>query len=78
MNDQIVSNPEVIGGKPCIVGTRIPEYMILELVEAGVSFDEIRAQYYPQITEENIRACIAYARRIVQNEVVHIASERTV
>lgn len=75
MNDRIVSTPQILGGKPCVKGTRIPVYMVLELVEAGLSFQEIRAKYYPQLLEEDIRACLAYARRIVQNEDVHFALE---
>ena len=75
MNDRIVSSPQILGGKPCVKGTRIPVYMVLELVEAGLSFHEIRAKYYPQLSEEDIRACLAYARQIVQNEDEHFALE---
>lgn len=75
MNDRIVSNPKVLGGKPCVRGTRIPVHLVLELVEAGIAFGEIRVQYYPQLSEEDIKACIAYARQIVQNEEVHFALE---
>lgn len=62
MNDRIVSNPKVLGGKPCVRGTRIPVHMVLELVEAGIALGEIRVQYYPQLSEADIKACIAYAR----------------
>jgi uncharacterized protein (DUF433 family) len=75
MNDRIVSNPKVLGGKPCVRGTRIPVYMVLELVEAGISFDQIRTKYYPQLSEEDVKACVAYARKIVQNEDVHLVLE---
>ena len=75
MNDRIVSNPKVLGGKPCVKGTRIAVYMVLELVEAGFSFNEIRAQFYPQLSEDDIKACISYARQIVQNEEVHFVLE---
>jgi len=59
MNDRIVSNPKVLSGKPCVKGTRIPVYMVLELVEANISFDEIRSRFYPQLSEDDIRACVA-------------------
>ena len=65
MTNRIVSNPNILGGKPCIAGTRIPVHMVLELVEAGVSFDEIRTKFYPQLSTGDIQACIAYARQIV-------------
>jgi len=58
MNDRIVVNPKVLGGKPCVKGTRIPVYMVLELVEAGISFNDIRTKFYPQLSEEDIKACI--------------------
>lgn len=75
MIDRIFSNPNVLAGKPCVKGTRIAVYMVLELVEAGLSFNEIRTKFYPQLSEEDIKACISYARQIVQNEEVHLAVE---
>lgn len=78
MNDRIVVNPKVLGGKPCVKGTRIPVYMVLELVEAGISFHDIRIKFYPQLSEEDIKACIAYACQIVQNKEVHLAIEQAV
>lgn len=73
--NRITSNPKVLGGKPVIKGTRIPVADILELIEAGISFDEIRKNYYPQISDEDIKACIHYARQMVNNEDVHIVTE---
>lgn len=78
MTNRIVSNPNILGGKPCIGGTRIPVYMVLELVEAGVSFDEISTKFYPQLSTTDIQACIAYARQIVQNEDVHLVIEQAI
>jgi len=78
MTNRIASTPNILGGKPCIAGTRIPVHMVLELVEAGVSFDEIRTKFYPQLSTSDIQACIAYARQIIQNEDVHIVSEQAV
>jgi uncharacterized protein (DUF433 family) len=75
MESRIISNPKILGGKPCIKGTRIAVYTVLELVEAGISFNDIRTRYYPQLSEEDIKACITYAREIVQNEEVHFVPE---
>ena len=58
MNARIVSNPKILGGKPCIKGTRIPVYMVLELVEAGIPFHEIRTEYYPQLSDNDLKACV--------------------
>ena len=72
---RISIDPEICGGKPCIKGTRIPVYMVLELVEAKISFEEIVRDYYPHITEDDIRACVEYAIALIQNEEVHFAEE---
>jgi uncharacterized protein (DUF433 family) len=72
MHERIVVNPNIYGGKPCIRGTRIAVYMILELLEDGLSFEEIIRDYYPHITKEDIRACLEYARAVVENEEIHV------
>ena len=59
--DHIQVNPRVAFGKPVGAGTRIPVYMVLELVEAGYTPTQIVADYYPTLTEEDVRACIQYA-----------------
>ena len=71
----ITINPRVAWGKPCVGGTRIPVYMVLELVEAGLNFDQIIADYYPALTQEDIQNCIQYAINLVKNEDIHLISE---
>lgn len=71
----IAIDPNVAFGKPCVVGTRIPVYMVLELVEAGLSFDQIIADYYPDLTREDIQNCIGYAVNIIKNEDIHLEGE---
>jgi uncharacterized protein (DUF433 family) len=75
MFEHISVNPQVMGGKPCIKGTRVAVYMVLELLENDLSFDNIISDYYPQLTKEDITACIEYAKTIVEQEEVHFASE---
>ena len=75
MFDQISVNPEICGGKPCITGTRIPVYMILELLEQGFSFEKITTDFYPQITVDQIKACIKFANSLVKNEDIFFAEE---
>jgi uncharacterized protein (DUF433 family) len=70
--DRIVIDQKIHFGKPCIIGTRIPVYCVLELVQAGISFDEIVEKYYPDITFDDIKACIQYAVELVKSEEVHI------
>ena len=54
-------NPQIRFGKPCIAGTRITVREVLELIEAGLSFQDIMGHYYPDIQVEDIRACLKYA-----------------
>jgi len=56
--ERISVDPEVCHGQPCIRGTRIMVYLILELLEAGVSPEQIIRDYYPQLTKEDIEACL--------------------
>lgn len=78
MHERISMNPDIYGGKPYIKGTRIAVYMILELLEDGLSFEEIIRDNYPHITKEEIMACLQYARAIVENEEIHILAEAAV
>lgn len=64
---RIEVNPRILGGKPVVCGTRIPVYLILELLSAGYDFKRI-VKAYPSLTEEDIRAAIDYAAKIMQNE----------
>lgn len=61
MTDRVTVHPNVHFGKPCVAGTRIPVENVLELVREGLSVTDIRADYYPDLTAEDIRACVQYA-----------------
>jgi len=65
--ERIVSDPNICSGKPCIRGTRIPVHIILDLLAAGESFDGIK-KAYPNITDEDIRACLSYASMLADEE----------
>jgi uncharacterized protein (DUF433 family) len=58
--ERIAVNPAVRSGKPCIRGTRITVYDVLEYLAGGMSEDEILTDF-PDITREDIRACLAFA-----------------
>ena len=73
--ERITVNPKILGGKPCVRGTRIPVTMILELLEDGLSFDEIIRNYYPQLQREDIQACLEYAKVVVDGEEVHFVQD---
>lgn len=56
----IVIDPNVRFGKPCIKGSRISVYDVLDWVVSGMSIEQILTDY-PEITDNEIRACLAYA-----------------
>ncbi|WP_322727460.1 DUF433 domain-containing protein [Nostoc sp. ChiQUE01b] len=72
--DKIVVNSQIHFGKPCIVGTRITVQSILELLNEGLSFEEIIRDYYPDLQIEDIRACLQYAIALVAAEDIHLVS----
>jgi uncharacterized protein (DUF433 family) len=74
--DRIVIDPRMYGGKPCIRGTRITVTMILELVEDGLTFQQIIDDYYPQLSAQDIKACVEYARAVVEGEDIHFIDEK--
>jgi uncharacterized protein (DUF433 family) len=53
--DRIIIDPEVLSGKPTIKGTRIPVYLIIELLANGMTEKEILEQY-PTLKKEDIKA----------------------
>ena len=57
--DRIEINPKILLGKPVFKGTRIPLYVILDLLAEGTPVKKI-IKFYPDLTEEDIRASIAY------------------
>ena len=71
IKNYITCSPNICGGDPVFKGTRIPIYLVLDLIEGGISIPEIRKRYYPQLSEEAIKASIHYASEIIKtNEFV--------
>jgi uncharacterized protein (DUF433 family) len=58
--DRITHNPNVMGGKPCIRGMRVTAGMILGMLAAGHSAEEI-LRLYPYLESDDIRAALEYA-----------------
>ncbi len=71
MVDRIVVDPQIHFGKPCVAGTRILVQDVLELVNEGVPFERIVQDYYPELTLDDIHACMRYAIALVATEEVH-------
>jgi uncharacterized protein (DUF433 family) len=66
--DYIVSTPDVLRGKPRIKGTRVPVSLILGYLAAGNTAEEI-IEEFPDITREQIAACLDYARELSEFEL---------
>jgi len=66
--NRITANPEILGGKPIIRGTRISVEFILELMASGLSEDEILDDY-PHLEREDIQAALKFAARSMKNEI---------
>ena len=58
--ERIAIDPAVRFGKPCVRGTRISVGDVLEYLAGGMAEDEILGDF-PQLTRDDIRACLAYA-----------------
>jgi len=58
--DRIVVDPDVRSGKPCIRGTRITVYDLLEYMAGEMTEAEILNDF-PGVTTEDLKACIAFA-----------------
>ncbi|HET7108279.1 MAG TPA: DUF433 domain-containing protein [Candidatus Acidoferrum sp.] len=65
----IVSDPEILRGKPRIKGTRIPVALVLGYLAAGKTSTDILAEF-PDLTSEQIAACLDYARELSEFEAV--------
>jgi uncharacterized protein (DUF433 family) len=65
----IVSDPEVLRGKPRLKGTRIPVGLVLGYLATGKSPEEIVAEF-PDLTRDAIAACLDYARELAEFEAV--------
>jgi len=60
---------DVMLGKACLKGTRIPVYLILEKLAAGDTSQDILAAY-PQLSPEHIKATLEYAARLAADEII--------
>lgn len=62
--DHIVADHRVMGGVPCIRGTRLPAATVVGLVAEGITAERIVAEY-PQLTLEDVRAALEFAAAAV-------------
>jgi uncharacterized protein (DUF433 family) len=66
----VVSDPEVMLGKPVVAGTRVTVESILEKLAAGESEDQILSSH-PRLSKEGIRSALAFAADAMKSEVAY-------
>ncbi len=74
--ERITFNPEIFGGKPIIRGRRLAVEHVLGMMAAGDT-TEVILEGYPWLEKEDIRACLAYARRVVAHERIEPLYQKT-
>lgn len=70
----IVSDPNVMMGKPVVAGTRITVELILEKLAAGETVEQI-LNAHPRLTREAIQAALAFAKEALRADVVYPVTE---
>lgn len=67
-HEYITIQPDILGGKPVIKGTRVPVALIVDEVAGGMPITEVMKEY--KLTEEQVRAALQYAAAALREEVV--------
>lgn len=75
LHEHIWIDPGRCGGRPCIRGHRIWVSLILDLLAEGLTPQAVIAQHYPQVTLEDIHACLAYGSAMSRERFVAVALE---
>lgn len=67
--DRIIVDPEILVGKPVVKGTRIAVELVLRRLAQNLDLKTL-FESYPRLTEEDVKACLAYAQALVEGEEV--------
>jgi uncharacterized protein (DUF433 family) len=74
LHDRITSDPEVMLGRPCIKGTRIPVELLLEKLGAGLSVEQL-LEAYPHLQREDVLAALRFAADYMADEDIVFAGD---
>lgn len=69
LTERITVDPEQCGGRPCIRGMRIRVVDVLDLLANGLGRQEI-LEDFPDLTEDDIVACLRFARQRIDHPVL--------
>ena len=65
--ERIITDPKILVGKPVVKGTRIPVELVLAHLAENPDLEDLFAAY-PRLTVDDVKGCLAYARRLVGAE----------
>lgn len=68
MYERITIDPQVCHGQACIKSTRIPVYLILQMLANGDTIEELLEEY-PSLIQEDIHACLDYGAALAEEQV---------
>ena len=71
MFERITTNPRVLHGEPCVRGMRIPVHLVVEMVAAGMTHEEI-LRNYPDLEPADIRAALEFAAYVTRERIMPI------
>lgn len=67
---RIISDPEIMMGKPVVEGTRLTVELILDKLAAGETTEQLLAAH-PRLTQAGIQAALAYAAQTMRSDLVY-------
>jgi uncharacterized protein (DUF433 family) len=71
LRERITLDPAVMVGKPVVRGTRVPVSLVLKHLADDLSVDDL-LRAYPHLTREDVRACLDYASRLIEDEDIYL------
>lgn len=71
MFERITTNPEILGGKPCVRGTRISVELILEMFATGASIESV-VELYPFLEKEDVVQALLFAANAMRSPLRYL------
>jgi uncharacterized protein (DUF433 family) len=75
MYDRITFDPQVMGGRACIRGMRIPVSLVVKLVANGMTVEQILREY-PDLEAEDVHQALQYAADLVDEELYPLVLQK--
>lgn len=69
--DRIKIDPAICHGQPCVKGTRIPVWLIVQYLAHGDTAEEVVSEF-PTLALEDVQACLAYAAELTRERVIPV------